>query len=104
MRDLAQAALTIVERREESVALNREDRSQMREMASEARSVLADAGYPGEASWRAIQRASIGLDTAFDEPDRSYWQDLGEELRSAISALDNLVGVSKREADVRIVG
>jgi hypothetical protein len=104
MRDLAQDALVIVERREASVVLNREDRTHLREMAMEARSVLSDAGYPGEASWRAIQRASIGLDTAFDEPDRSFWQDVLEELRSAISTLDNLVGVSKRDADVHIVG
>ena|SRR5947209_2123635 len=104
MRDLAHDALDVVTRRESGVATNREDRAQIRQMASEARSLLGDAGYPGEAAWRAIQRASIGLETAFDEPDRTYWEDLATDLRDAIETLDSLVGVSKRDADIHIVG
>jgi hypothetical protein len=73
-------------------------------MASEARTLLGDAGYPAEAAWRAIQRASIGVETAFEEPDRSYWEDLTDELRGAIETLDNLIGVGRRDADVHIVG
>ena len=104
MRDLAHDALDIVERREAGTAASRDERASMRGMAVEARSLLSDAGYPAEASWRAIQRASIGLETAFDEPDRSYWTDLAGDLRMAIETLDNLVSVSKRDADIHIVG
>jgi hypothetical protein len=104
MRDLAHDALDVVERRQAGASAGREDRSDLRQMATESRSLLGDAGYPGEATWRAIQRASIGLETAFEEPDRSYWEDLADELRQAIETLDNLIGVGRRDADVHIIG
>lgn len=74
-------------------------------MASEARSLVGEAGYPGEAVWRGLQRASIGADTNFDSHDSSYWQDVVEELErgaATLASLDSSRGL--RDVDFHIVG
>jgi hypothetical protein len=104
MRDLADEALEIVGRVEGGKFAPREDRTRLRAMVGEARTLLSDAGFPGEAAWRGLQRASIGLETAFEEPDESYWADVHQELQGAIDTLNSLVTVVRRDTDLRIVG
>ncbi len=101
---MAQAALGVVERLVRGVAPSPDERGQLRRFVSDARSLLPDAGYPGEAAWRALQRASIGIDTLGDVPDRSYWADVETDLRAAIGTLSSLVRVGGRDADIHIIG
>lgn len=104
MRDLADEALEIVESLEAGTAAGRQQRSRLREMVGEARGLLTDAGYPAEAAWRGLQRASLGVDTSFDAPDQSYWADVHLDLQGAIDTLNSLVMVKGRDSDLRIVG
>lgn len=104
-RDLAEEALEIVERMVRGDRPRREDKQRLREMQAEARSYLPDAGYPAEAAWRGVQRASIGLETVGDEPDALYWQDVAQELKAGRDTLASLVSTGRRrESDFHIVG
>ncbi|MGI8826942.1 MAG: hypothetical protein ACR2JC_15120 [Chloroflexota bacterium] len=77
---------------------------ELRRLAAEARDLLTDAGFPGEATWRVLQRASIGVDTAGVDFDASFWQWISEDLESAAGSLDTLLGPSlHRDADLHIV-
>jgi hypothetical protein len=105
MGSLATAGLAIVKVIGENRTASAEDRNNLRRMASEARALLSEAGYPGDAVWRGLQRASIGAETNFDAFDPSYWQDVLDELErgaAVLSSLDSLGSV--RDADFHIVG
>lgn len=105
MRELARDGL---ERVRTIVATNEitiDDRDVLRRLSVSARTVLADAGYPGEASWRALQRAAIGLDTGGPSLDLAYWQSLESDLVEAMETLDVLLGANvQRDSDIRVVG
>jgi hypothetical protein len=105
MGTLAIQGLAIVDRIRQGRAPSIEDRNNVRRMANEARSLLAEAGYPGEAVWRGLQRSSIGTDTNFDSYDSSYWQDVANELEqgaATLASLDSSRGF--RDIDFHIVG
>ncbi len=105
MRSLATEGLAIVNRIRETRASSSDDRNQLRRMAGEARGLLAEAGYPGEAVWRGLQRSSIGAETHFDSFDAAYWQDVTDELErgaATLASLDSLT--TTRDADIHIVG
>lgn len=104
MRDLAHDALAIVDRLAAGSEPAQGDRGSLREMALESRALLGDAGYPAEAAWRGIQRASIGADTQFEAPDPTYWDDVARDLRTAVETLENLVSGPRRDSDVHIIG
>lgn len=104
MRDLAADALEIVGRFREGKAPSGDDRSRLRSMVQESRALLGDAGYPGEAAWRGLQRSSLGADTYFNEADTAYWLDVAGDLQTAIETLDSLVSGGLRDADLHIIG
>lgn len=104
MRDIALEAQRIVEAHAQGEPLQTKDRGELRDLAAEARTLLADAGYPGEGVWRGLQRATIGMQTGLDREDRSYWRELAADLHASIETLDSLVAPRGREADVHIVG
>lgn len=104
MLDLTKEALDIVEDFESGAQPTREEKHELREMVLEARDTLPDAGYPAEAAWRGLQRASIGTDTFFDETDPLFWQDVVQELRTAAEVLESLVSPGfRRESDFHII-
>ncbi len=105
MQALADEGLVIVRRLGDGKALSLSERNSLRRMANEARSLLSEAGYPGEAVWRGLQRASIGTDTNFDSHDASYWQDVIQELEHGGDTLASLDSApSHRDVDFHIVG
>ena len=105
MLDLAHEARTIVDAWKSKTGLTGDEKQRLREIVAEARSVLADAGYPAEGVWRAVQRASLGLDTSLQQSDPLYWDDVSRDLQSGIDTLESLVSrYAGREADFRIVG
>jgi hypothetical protein len=105
MRDIAREALEIVERPSSGTMPTFANRRRLHEMVTEARGVLGDAGFPGEAVWRAVQRASIAVDTSGEEPDTDYWRLLEEELQAGLDTLNSLVSTDVgREIEFRIVG
>ena len=105
MGSLATEGLAIVKAIRDNRAASSEDRNRLRRMASEARSLLSEAGYPGDAVWRGLQRASIGAETYFDSFDAGYWQDVTDELERGAATLSALESPgSVRDADFHIVG
>jgi hypothetical protein len=105
MESLATEALAIVRRIREGRAPSSDDRNNLRRLASDARALLAEAGYPGEAVWRGLQRASMGTDTNFDSHDSGYWQDVVDELEQGAATLASLDSSrSVRDVDFHIVG
>jgi hypothetical protein len=105
MCDVAAMALATVRRIQEGPAPSYADASELRELLQQARTLLSDAGYPGEAVWRALQRASMGIDTHFDHADAGFWDDISAELRSAVATLESLImSPGSRNADINLVG
>jgi hypothetical protein len=105
MHVLADEGLSILNRLQESRTISLDDRNSLRRMANEARSLLSEAGYPGEAVWRGLQRASIGVDTNFQSHDLPYWHDVQDELERGAETLASLdTASSPRDADFHIVG
>lgn len=104
IRDLAGEALQLIEAWEPGIAPPK-DKLRLRELASDARTALPDAGFPAEAAWRGLQRASIGTQTSLDQTDKVYWEDVVAELHAGVDTLDLLVSPgASRESDFRIVG
>ena len=107
MLDLATEALQIVEGVVSSAGKSpgAPQKLRLRELVAEARTALPDAGFPAEAAWRGVQRASIGTDTFLDQSDPVYWQDVAMDLRSAVATLQALISPGfRRDADVHIIG
>jgi hypothetical protein len=105
MRDLAHQGLELIDRFRAGTAPRAEDKRRLRELVLQARGALADAGYPAEACWRGLQRASIGAETLLDGADGAYWENVAEELRDGIETLNALVSPTfRRESDFHIVG
>lgn len=105
MRDLALEALAVVERRERGGNPESGDSAKLRQLVGEARGVLTDAGYPGEAVWRGLHRASIGYETQLDGSVRGYWEDVRRDLEAGIETLDLLLGPGVgRDADFPLIG
>jgi hypothetical protein len=103
--EIVNDALLIVDRLEAGESPTREDKQRLRQLVADARAVLPDAGYPAEVAWQGLQRASIGVDTIFEQADQVYWQAAGIDLRAAVQTLEPLVSPRfKREADFPIVG
>jgi hypothetical protein len=103
MRDLAREALNTLENDAADAGPRGEAGYRLRAMEQEARVLLADAGYPGEAVWRALQRASQASqsDAQSDSPD----SDALVDLREALETLESLTAAaSERDSDFRIVG
>lgn len=77
---------------------------QLHAVIGQARSLLADAGYPAETVWQALRAIQLGLD-AYDEPPQSeYWTDVEADLRSALDSLEALVSPGARDADFHFIG
>ena len=91
MGSLATEGLAIVKSIGENRSASPDDRNRLRHMASEARTLLSEAGYPGDAVWRGLQRASIGAETYFDSFDTGYWQDVMDELERGAATLRRLL-------------
>jgi hypothetical protein len=105
MSEIGHRAISIVERLSGGVVATYDDRTSLRSMAVESRELLAEAGFPGEAVWRGLTRASIGVDTALSEADTFFWVDVLEDLTGGTSTLDDLVSPHlSREVDFRIIG
>jgi hypothetical protein len=105
LRDLAREALAIVEEIERGHAPSPQARLDLHRLASEARALIYDAGYPGEATWRGLSRASMGADTLVDAPDPTFWNDAAEELRIGVETLEALLTSGIRhETDFPLVG
>jgi hypothetical protein len=105
MRDLARTAVEMVRAIEGGRSPTPEDRLRIRDLVAQARGSLTDAGYPGEAVWRGLSRASIGMDTLGGEPDPLFWHDVAAELQAGLDTLDTLVSTDfRRESQIPWVG
>jgi hypothetical protein len=103
MRDLAQESLDLLREIEQGDSTRSDALTELRKMELEARSLLADAGYPGESAWRALQRVGPALRT--DDEDPSLVAEVVAELGEAIDTLDSLTATpSERDSDFRIIG
>lgn len=105
MLELAQRALDLIERYTGESESIFDARRTSRAMLVETRSLLSDAGHPGQGVWEALRHLEMGL-TSYDEPASShFWPELSEELTLAAHTLDALLSSpGSRESDFRIVG
>lgn len=105
MLDVAEETLDIVRRVAAGETPSLEDRQRLRKLLLEARQTLPDAGYPGEATWRSVQRASMGIDTMGDQTDADFWDDVAGELQNGMDTLSSLISPNwRRETDFHIIG
>lgn len=87
----------------ESSALDSAGR--MRESIDEARSVLADAGYPAEAVWRSLQEAQAMFVSPAGSYEPAAWTDLADDIARAVETLDGLLSQpTGHNSDFRIIG
>ena len=78
--------------------------SSLHALLKRVREALPDAGYPAESTWRALQRAAIGIDTWNGTYDMEFWRDVREDLNDALSTLEGLVGGGRNhDTDVYLV-
>lgn len=104
MRDLAERGLAAVDRyraRDDSGLIPVVD---IRGLQVKARAVLADAGYPGEGVWQALNHAYFGIEVYGEPAESAYWGDIEAELRSGIATLDGLLMPPGLSADFPIIG
>lgn len=105
MSEIGRRAIVIVERLSAGGAAGYEDRTTLRQLAVESRALLAEAGFPGEAVWRGLTRASLGVDTALSASDALFWDDVLGDLAAGTATLDDLVSpLLGRDSDIHIVG
>ena len=105
LQSLAAQGLTILAFVCDGRAPSLADRNTLRRLASEARELLPEAGFPGEPIWRGLQRASIGTDTNFDSFDAAYWRDVIDELERGVELLATLDSARRvRDIDIHVVG
>lgn len=105
MRDLGQRGLEVVTGFVNGECTVADGRRRLKESIDEARSVLADAGYPAESVWRGLQRAYAEFSASSNPHDHETWGELGDDLRQAIESLDALLArPAARDADFRVVG
>lgn len=103
MRDLARDALDLLDEVADGDTSLSDALIELRKMELEARTLLADAGYPGEAAWRSLQRGVQAL--AADERDAGLIEEVRSSLQETIATLDSLTGATTgRDSDFRIVG
>ena len=103
--ELGQRALELAARYKMGDTPSAEERSALREMVVKARASLPDAGYPGEAIWRGLQRTSIGAETSLGRSDQAFWNDVYVEIHEGIGTLRSLVSPEmSRDSDFHVVG
>ena len=103
MRDLAQDALDLLDDMANGASDRTQAATELRKMELEARALLADAGFPAEAAWRALQRAAQAL--ALPDPDPAVVEETSHSLTDAVATLDSITaGPAERDADFRIIG
>jgi hypothetical protein len=66
----------------------------MREILREAREVTYDAGYVGDAAWRALLRTNVYVTAPPSAADTVFWSDTLDDLREGLLGLH---GVAETE-------
>lgn len=62
----------------------------MRDILREAREVTYDAGYPGDAAWRALLRTNVYITAPPTTVSNEFWSELLEDLRVAMESLTGI--------------
>jgi hypothetical protein len=104
LRELAHRGLQLIKGFSGNHAPAPEDAAALRDMAAAARSLIPDAGFPGESAWRALDHAAAALVSLEPDPEGARWRAVADELQAAIEQLNSLLGSARRDADFRIVG
>jgi hypothetical protein len=104
MRDLAGRGLAAVDRYRAHDETGLNPMVDIRGLQLQARTVLADAGYPGEAVWQALNHAYFGFEAYGEPPDSAFWGDIVAELQAGMATLDGLLMPPGLGADFPIIG
>ncbi len=92
--DLTLQARDIVQKLAEGQRATGEDRATMRELIREAREAAYDAGFPGDAAWRALLRAGMTVTNPQEEPDQETWTEILEGLAEGQDRLSLVTGMA----------
>lgn len=87
LAELADRAIRIVELLAMGDPVTAANSIEMREILREAREVAYDAGFVGDAAWRALLKTNVYITTPPATVEIEFWQETLEELQSALSAL-----------------
>lgn len=60
---------------------------EIRDILREAREIAYDAGYPGDAAWRAILKTNVYITAPPTPVDATFWLETLEDLREGLTAL-----------------
>jgi hypothetical protein len=105
MSEIGHRAIDIVGHLRSGETATYEERASLRAYAVESRGLLTEAGFPGEAVWRGLTRASMGIDTSLSSSDPLFWQDVLDDLDGGTTTLDDLISPHFNSgADFTIVG
>lgn len=85
--ELTTRAIEIVEYLAQGDPVSASNSIEIREILREAREIAYDAGYPGDAAWRAMLRTNVYITTPPTAVDNSFWSETLDDLREAITTL-----------------
>lgn len=90
LAELTSETISIVMRLAAGGSISAADGVRMREVLAEARMIAYDAGYPGDAAWRALLRTSVYVSAPPTDVDREFWVDMLENLREGLAQLSHV--------------
>lgn len=85
--ELSERTITIVEKLASGQAISSQDASDMRDILGDARAAAYDAGYPGDAAWRALLRTSVYIAAPPIDVEMEFWSEMLEDLEEGIRGL-----------------
>jgi hypothetical protein len=90
--ELTARAIEIVQYLADGDPVSASNSIEIRDILREAREVAYDAGYPGDAAWRALLRTNVYITAPPTTVDGQFWADTIQDLREA---LQNLLGIEE---------
>jgi hypothetical protein len=99
LAELTASAIEIVGRLAAGSPVTAANGIEMREILREARDIAYDAGYIGDAAWRALLKTNVYVTTPPTTVDMEFWGDILLDLRDAWTMLTGLTDVVLAEAE-----
>lgn len=90
LRELTLRAIEIVRRLAIDGTVTAAETIEMREILRQAREVAYDAGYPGDAAWRALLRSNVYVTAPPADVTADFWTETLVELRAGVASLTGM--------------
>lgn len=87
LAELVRLAIAIVECLVAGDPVSASNSIEMRDILRDAREVTYDAGYPGDAAWRALLHTNVYITAPPTTVAQDFWKEALEELREGLQSL-----------------